>query len=45
MPKNIYIPGLIMVDTFSKYCVIVIPPKGKTTGSVASGLMEALNIM
>ena len=45
VPKKVYIPGLIMVDTFSKYCVIVILPKGKTTGSVAAGLMEALNIM
>ena len=34
-----------MVDTFSKYCVIVILPAGKTTGSVAAGLMEALNKM
>ena len=34
-----------MADTFSKYCVIVILPAGKTTGSVAAGLMEALNLM
>ena len=45
VPKKVYIPGLIMVDTFSKYCLIVILPAGKTTGSVAAGLMEALNIM
>ena len=36
-PRKKYIPGLIMVDTFSKYCVIVILPDGKTTGSVAAG--------
>ena len=34
-----------MVDTFSKYCVIVFLPARKTTGSVAAGLMEALNLM
>ena len=44
-PKLKYVPGLIMVDTFSKYCVIVILPAGKTTASVAAGLMEALNLM
>ena len=44
-PKKVYIPGLIMVDTFSKYCVIVILLGGKTTVSVATGLMEALTLM
>ena len=44
-PKKKYIPGLIMVDTFSKYCVIVILLGGKTTVSVATGLMEALTLM
>ena len=34
-----------MVDTFSKYCAIVILLGGKTTVSVATGLMEALNKM
>ena len=44
-PRKKYIPGLIMVDTFSKYCAIVILLGGKTTVSVATGLMEALNKM
>ena len=34
-----------MADTFSKYCVIVILTGGKTTVSVATGLMEALTLM
>ena len=44
-PRKKYVPGLIMVDTFSKYCVIVILLEGKTTVSVATGLMEALTLM
>ena len=44
-PRKKYMPGLIMVDTFSKYCAIVILLGGKTTVSVATGLMEALNKM
>ena len=44
-PKVTYIPGLIAVDTFSKYCTIVILTGGKTTVSVATGLFEALTTM
>ena len=44
-PRKKYRPGLIMVDTFSKYCAIVILLGGKTMVSVAAGLMEALNQM
>ena len=36
-PKLKYVTGLIMVDTFSNYCVLVILPAGKTTGSVTAG--------
>ena len=44
-PKLTYVPGLIAVDTFSKYCSIVILTGGKTTVSVATGLFEALTNM
>ena len=42
--KQSYPAGLLMVDIFSKY-MVVIPIKSKSAGDAASGLIEGMNKM
>lgn len=44
LPDQKFKVGLIMIDHFSKYMVVV-PIKTKTEGDVASGILEAFNKM
>ena len=45
-PNKIYVPGLILVGTFSKYVVILILPQWKKdVRNVGGGLMEGFKKM